>query len=139
MGDSNQITVSTELGDVVVRKMALNDYAELLRALDKLPQKVGEIVGDKNLDFKKMETTEFLAFLPAVLADSWSDFVALIAVPTDKDAEWLGRLDGADAVDVVVAIFELNDFARIVSAVKKLAALKSKMAPAAPAAPAPQE
>lgn len=134
MGDSNQITVSTELGEVVVRKMALNDYAELLRALDKLPKKVGEIVGNDSLDFKSMETAELLAFIPNLLADSWTDVVALIAVPTDQDAAWLGQLDGADAVDVIVAIFELNDFARIVAAVKKLAALKSKIRPTAPPA-----
>lgn len=133
MGDSNTTTVSTELGDVVVRKMALNDYAELLRALDKLPKKFGELVGDSKLDFKNMDNSAFLAMAPGLIADSWSDLVALIAVPTDKSAEELGVLDGPDAVDVIVAIFELNDFARIVASVKKLLALRAKIAPNKPA------
>jgi len=134
MGDSNTITVNTELGAVEVRKMALKDYAELLRALDKLPKQIGQIIGADKNDIKNMDTSELLAMLPAVLAESWSDVVALIAVPTDQDAEYLGSLDGADAVDIIVAIFELNDFARIVASVKKLMALKAKIQK-----PAPQE
>lgn len=133
MGNSeNTITVPTEFGDVVVKKMALSDYAELLRALDQLPKKIGEIIGNDKIDFKNMETSEILTFLPTILADSWSDIVALIAVPTDQDAAMLGRLDGPDAVDVIVAIFELNDFARIVASVKKLLALRVKIKPAQP-------
>lgn len=133
MGDSNTLTVSTELGEVQVRKMALNDYAELLRALDKLPKQIGKILSDNKIDFKKMDNSEILTFLPGVLADSWSDLVALIAVPTNKNAEELGTLDGPDAVDVIVAIFELNDFPRIIASVKKLAGLRAKILPATPA------
>lgn len=132
MGDSNTISVETELGVVEVRKMALNDYAELLRALDKLPKQIGQIIGDDKVDFKNMESAEILTLLPAILADSWSDIVALIAVPTDHDAATLGTLDGPDAVDVIVAIFELNDFPRIVASVKKLAALRAKIQKPAP-------
>lgn len=117
---------------VEVRKMALNDYAELLRALDKLPKQIGQIIGDDKVDFKNMESAEILTLLPAILADSWSDIVALIAVPTDHDAATLGTLDGPDAVDVIVAIFELNDFPRIVASVKKLAALRAKIQKPAP-------
>lgn len=131
MGDSNTITVSTEFGDVTVRKMALNDYAELLRALDKLPKQLGQLI-NKDVDFKSMETSEILTMLPGIIAESWSDIVALIAVPTDKDSAFLGQLDGPDAVDVVVAIVELNDFKRIIDSVKKLWALRAKVAPANP-------
>lgn len=128
MGDSiNTLTVSTELGDVVVHKMALSDYAGLLRALDKLPQRIGDLVGS-NANLKGIDNAELLKLIPGILADSWGDIAALIAVPTDKDAEFLLRLDGADAIDIIDAIFELNDFVRIANAVKKMLARRAKMA-----------
>lgn len=130
--DSNSITVSTELGDVTVRKMALSDYAGLLRALDKLPNKIGDLVG-ANTDIKSMDSSAILKLIPGILADSWDDIAALIAVPTDKDAEFLLRLDGADALDVIDAILELNDFARIANAVKKMLARRAKIATPKPA------
>lgn len=123
MGDSNsnELTVNTELGDVVVHKMPLADYAELLRALSNLPKNLGNILGD-DIDTKNMANSEFLQKLPAILADSWGDIGSILAVPTDKDAAFLLQLSGADAFDVIDAIFQLNDFARIVSTVKKMLA-----------------
>lgn len=134
MGDSNQITVSTEFGDVEVHKMPLSDYAELLRALDKLPKKIGDIVG-KDTDLKSMDTTAVLQLIPGILADSWGDIAALIAVPTDKDAAFLLKLDGADSLDVIDAILELNDFVRIANAVKKMLARRAKIMAPAPTPP----
>lgn len=121
MGNSTDITVSTEFGDVVVHKMPLSDYAELLRALDKLPHRLGELFNDKKFDPKKLnDNVEVLTMVPIFLADSWQDMVALLAVPTNQDAAFLGKLDGADALDVIDAILELNDFGRIYNAIKKI-------------------
>lgn len=130
MGDSNDtMTISTTQGDVVVRRMPLADYAELLRALDNLPEKFNKIFGDKTEEqLKGMSNAEYIGILPQVLAESWTDVIEIVAVPTDKDAEFMGKLDFADAVDVVAAIVELNDIPRIVAAVKKMLALKGKMA-----------
>lgn len=127
MGDSTskEITVSTEQGDVVVHKMPLSDYALLLRALSTFPQKLGDMLGNVQ-DMKNISDNEMLSMLPNVLAESWDDLVALIAVPTDKDADFMKQLDGADAIDVIDAILELNDFARIVSSVKKLLARRAQ-------------
>lgn len=128
MGNSKTITVSTENGPVEVRKMPLADYAELLGALDNLPKNLTNIfsgIDDEKL--KSMSNMELVGMLPSILAQSWSDVVGLVAVPTDKDAAFLMKLDFADAVDIVVAIVELNDFPRIIESVKKMLALKSKL------------
>lgn len=127
MGDSNskEIIINTELGEVVVHKMPLSDYAELLRALNMLPEKVGQLIG-KDLDFAKMGNAEIFKLLPEILADSWNDLAGLIAVPTNKSAEEILKLDGADAIDVIDAILELNDFARIANSVKKMLARRAK-------------
>lgn len=137
MGDSNQLTVKTEFGDVVVHRMPLSDYAEILRALDTLPKKIGDIIG-QDIDFKNMETADILTLIPTLLADSWNDIGALLAVPTDKDKDFLLKLDGADAIDVLDAIMELNDFKRIFNAVKKMLARRAKTATPQPQ-PAPTQ
>lgn len=126
MGDS--ITVQTEHGDVVVRKMPLSDYAELLKAFDNLPQQFSKLFGGmSDSELKKMSGLDFVAMLPAVLGEAWLDIIEVVAVPTNKNAEFLGKLGLADAVDVVGAILDLNDVPRIIDAVKKMAALKAKL------------
>jgi hypothetical protein len=113
-------------------KCLLSDYAELLRALDKLPEQLGKLT-DKNKDFKDLKTVEVLKMVPTFLADSWQDIVALLAVPTDKDAAFLAKIDGADAIDVIDAILELNDFARIQTAIKKILARRNQATQPKPA------
>lgn len=128
MGNSKTLVVNTEMGEVVVRKMPLADYADLLGALDNLPKQLSEIFGDKeDSDIQNMSNTDFVGMLPQILAKAWPDIISVVAVPTDKDAEFLGELDFADAIDILGAILELNDVPRIIDAVKKMLALKSKL------------
>lgn len=137
MGDSKTTIIKTELGPVTVRKMPLKDYGELLRALNKLPEKVGSLYdGRANLD--DLGYSDMLKMIFPLLADAWSDVAAIVAVPTDKDEAFLLKLDGADAFDIIGAIFELNDFARIWAAIKKMRAPKAAASPepTKPAAPA---
>ena len=128
MGDSKTTTVSTELGDVVVHKMPLNDYAELLRALDKLPEHIGKLVNDKG--GKELDRSELLMMLPSLAADSLGELAAVLAVPTDKDAEFILKLDPADMLELLDQILEVNQFERIVAAVKKMLARRSGKAKA---------
>jgi hypothetical protein len=134
MGDSNTLTVSTEFGDVLVHKMVLADFAELLRALDQLPKKLGGLFDGKESDFKSMDSAAILKLIPGLLADSFDDIAGLLAVSTDKDAKFLLKLDAADSIEVLDAILELNDFVRIANAVKKIAARRAKIQPS-PAKP----
>ncbi len=126
MGDSNTLTVKTELGEVVVHKMPLSDYAELFRALNNLPKSLGTLMGD-DVDLKKMDTAQIVQMLPGILANSWDDIGSILAVATDKDGEFLMKLDAADAIEVIDVILDLNDFARIGRAVKKMQARLAKI------------
>lgn len=127
------ITVTTESGDVVVRKLALGDYAELLRALKKLPAELGKFLDGRETDeLKDMDLRAMLPHLPEIIADAVPEFAEVLAVPTDKDAEYFLAGDLADAVDVFVAVIELNDFSRVVKSIKKLTARK-QVTPEAPA------
>lgn len=123
MGDSKTITVSTELGEVVVHKMPLSDYAGLLRALDKLPEHIGKLVNDKGSS--EVSREKLIMMLPSLAADSLEELAAVLAVPTDKDAAFVMQLDAADVVELVDSILEVNQFERIVAAVKKMLARRA--------------
>lgn len=137
------IEVQTSAGPVVVKKLAMKDYAELLRSLKQLPQELGKFIeGTSKEDLAKNET--MFSALPAIVADALPEFCAVLAVATDKDAEYhLNELDLADNIDVFAAALELNDYKRIVAAVKKIMAPSkvptSQTAAEEPAAPNPQE
>lgn len=126
MGDSKTITVSTESGEVIVRKLALGDYAALLRALDKLPKQLADIA---KRDKKDLTTDFIIGQLPTLAADSLPELAGVVAAATDKDQDFMVGLDLADFADVVVAVFELNDYTRVVAAVKKVMALKQPRQP----------
>lgn len=132
MGNSKTITVKTEGGDVIVRKLALEDYAALLRALKKLPVEVGKFVEGNSTDQLK-DTNFLLTQLPSIIADAIPEFAEVLAVASDKSKEFhLKELDLADNLEVFAAALELNDYRRIVDTVKKLTA----RGPAVTAAPA---
>ena|SRR5688500_4560449 len=115
------IVVDTELGKVTVRKLALGDYAELLRALKKLPQEIGKVVGDT--DAKDLQdTAKIMEFLPTIIADALPEFCDVMAITTDKDSDFIIKLDLADAVDVFGAALELNDYQRVANSIKKIMA-----------------
>lgn len=125
-------TIDGQTDTVTVRKLALGDYADLLRAVKKLPAEIVKFIDDN--DKSALQDLDLKAFVPQLLpmiANSLDEFCDVLAVPTDKDGEYFRtKVDLPDSVDVLVAAFELNDISRVINAVKKLTARKSTPAPA---------
>jgi len=109
-------TVETGAGPVVVKKLALYDYSEFFRALKKLPAEIGK--------FGDMDKSKVLEVFPELIAESFGDFVGILAVVTDKDEKFFEsrEFDLADALEIVDVALELNDYAKIVNSVKKIMA-----------------
>lgn len=117
--------IQTGAGPVVVKKLALYDYSEFIRSLQSLPKEFGTLFS--KTDNKQLKDTSYiLSILPTMLSDSFEDFVRIVSVVTDKDVEFFKDpdLDMADVIDIVATALELNDYQRIVSSVKKIAALR---------------
>lgn len=116
------LEVQTSEGPVVVKKLAMQDYAELLRALKKLPGELGKLVGD-NSDESLRDTAYLTEVLPPIIADAIPEFCAVLSVATDKDTNFhLTQLDLADNIDIFATALQLNDYQRIAAAVKKIMA-----------------
>lgn len=122
MGNSPKtITVTTEGGDVIVRKLALGDYAALLRALNKLPAEIGKYVSSNSADDLK-DVEKLFSNLPVIIADAIPEFAEVLALASDKDAEFYIKGDLSDSLEVFAAALELNDYSKIMATVKKLTA-----------------
>lgn len=120
----NYKDIETGAGVVRVKKLALKDYAEFIRALRTLPAGLADL-------FKSGKDVQDMAVLfeelPEILANGFPDFINLLAVATDKDKEFFqgDNIDLADAIDIVQAALELNDYERIVSSIKKIMARRA--------------
>lgn len=127
------ITVETSAGPVVVKKLALYDYAELLKKINALPEELGKLFGESDQDLK--DNSKLLKILPAFISKSLPDACNILSGATDKEAEWIGKnLDLADTLEVFVAALELNDYQRIAALIKKIFPFnKQSQAPAATA------
>lgn len=118
------LTINTEAGPVEVHKLALYDYADLLRALKKLPKEFGKFIEGNSADDLKSNETLF-AIMPTLVADALPEFCAVLSCCTDKDAQFHGKeLDLADNLEIMAAALSLNDYQRIVGAIKKIMAPK---------------
>lgn len=109
-----EITVELEDRSVVVRKLPLRKYADVLRAIETLPQ------GMK--DFDKKSEDELFSDLPKMIADSFPQFLKVIAVATDLTEDEIddAGLDGA--TELVMAIIEVNQITKVAKNIKKLLA-----------------
>lgn len=126
-GPVKEKSIDTEFGAVIVRKLALGDYAELLRSIKKLPAEFAAFF-DGN-DKKDLNAAKVLAELPTMIADSLPEFVDVLAAATDKDSAFLMQVDLADAMDIVDGLLELNNYSRVVATIKKIMARRQAQVP----------
>lgn len=118
------VKVTTELGEVTVHKLALGDYAKLLKTFKKLPAEIGKFI-QSNDDSKLKDLDVLLVELPSIVADSLPELAEVVSIATDKDKDFILKLDLADVVDLIGAILELNNYARVAESIKKFTARKT--------------
>lgn len=105
------IEVKLENRTLVVQKLPLKKYADLLNALQKLPTHLS------GLD--KVSNEKLIEMLPSIIADSFEDIVAVFTVATDLKKEEVEEMGLDEATDVFVAVMEVNDYRNIYEKVKK--------------------
>ncbi len=113
-----------DLGIVTVHKLALGDYAELLKSLKKLPAEIMKMVqGTEAGKLQKITLEQLIDWVPQLMEMAPDEIMHIIALSTDKTDEEVSKsLDLADAIEIFDAILQLNDYRRIATAVKKMQA-----------------
>lgn len=122
--NNNSITLKINGEKVVISKLPLRRIAEVFKALENLPKKFTEKFAGQ--DLKTLPNDMILEMLPDIIGDALPETAKLIAVATPlTEDQVLDELGLADVTEVLVAIFEVNDFSKVVDNVKKLLARKS--------------
>jgi len=111
MANKMSITVELQGRTLEVKKLPLKKYAELLKQLKKLPQHLSNLEGVSN--------EEIFSMLPEIIADALPDFIGVIEVATELKADEIEELGMDEVVDVILAVFEVNKYAKIYNKLKK--------------------
>lgn len=106
------IKVKIEDREIEVKKLPIGRYAEVLKCVKELPKHLSGLDG--------IDKTVMLQMLPDLLADSTPDVLNIIAVATYLPIEEVERLGLREITDLVVAIFEVNEYQEVFSKIKKV-------------------
>lgn len=100
--------------DVIVRKLPLKKYAELLGAFEELPKHLNLIDGKNN--------AEIVQNLPVLISTCYPDVVRVIKVATDMTDEEIDAMGLDDFIAVIEAASRINKFSEIYARIKKIIA-----------------
>lgn len=106
-----QIEVKIENRTLVVKKLPLGRYAELLKALQNLPKHINGLDGLSN--------DQIIPKIPTILAESLPDVIALFTIATDLKKEEVEEMGLDEATDVFLAIIEVNNYQAVFEKIKK--------------------
>lgn len=104
-------TIKLENKELIIKKLPLGKYAELLKAVEKLPLEINSIAGLSNQDL--------LPKIPAIIGNCYPDIQKLFNIATDLTIEEIDQIGLAEAVDIFIAIYEVNDYKSIFDKIKK--------------------
>lgn len=110
----NTIVVDLSGRKIEVKKLPLSKYAELVKAVKELPKHI-----DK---FKNLDSNEALKVLPELIGESLPDFVEILAIATPLSVEEINELGLDDAIELTLAVVEVNNYQKIYDRLKKLQA-----------------
>ena len=98
---------------VVLKKLALGKYAAILKALKKLPEKLGQ--------FGEISNKKVIQSLPSMISDSLPELLQVLSIASDIPVEELEKEYGLDDATVLLqGIFEVNDFALVKKNIQRL-------------------
>ncbi len=115
-----QIEVKLEDKTIIVKKLPLGKYAELLKAVKELPKHI------QGLD--TLDNATIIAKLPDLLANAFPDVVSIITIATDLKKEEVEAMGLDEATNVVLAIVEVNKYKEVYENIKKALARPTQIA-----------
>lgn len=103
--------VKLETKEIEISKLPLGKYADLLKAIKKLPTQLN--------GFDKIGNDEILAKLPFLMGECMPDFIEIIKIGANFTEEEAQALSLNEAIDCIIAIATVNKFADIWEKAKK--------------------
>jgi hypothetical protein len=116
------VTIQLEDRELEIKRLPLKKYAELLAAVQELPKRLG------NLD--SLDNDQIFEQMPSLIATSLPDVIAILTIATDLQREEIEEMGLNDAIKVVAAVIEVNDYKEVFEQIKKMLAQTPKPTPA---------
>lgn len=93
--------------EIIIKKLPLGKYAELLNAVDELPK---ELAGDV-LDLSKASPVKIVSYVPKFLKIATPQFIKILSVASGIEILYLTEECGAlEAGKILVGIIEVNGY-----------------------------
>lgn len=108
---NKSITLNLDGKTLVVKQLPLRRYAELLEAIQNLPKSLG--------GFEKLTNDDLFNQLPLLVSKSLPDVLKMLTIATDLKQEEIDELGLSDAIKIVVAVVEVNDYRSVYEQIKK--------------------
>jgi uncharacterized radical SAM superfamily protein len=100
--------------ELVINKLPLKKYVDLLKSLQELPKHLGALQGLTN--------EEIFAKLPDLVANALPDVVRVICVATDLTEDEVYEMGLDEVVNVFLGIIEENKYVDVYNKIKKAVA-----------------
>lgn len=108
------IEVKLENRTVVVKKLPLGKYAEVFETLQELPKEASDLAG--------ISKDELFTRLPQIVATFLPEVAKVLSVAAEVKYEEIMEMGLDEAVDLLGAVIEVNNFAKVVDSAKKMMA-----------------
>jgi len=105
--------------EIEISKLPLGKYSELLLALEELPKQLSGVDGKSAEDF--------LAELPKIIGNSLPDVIKILTIATPLKEEEIKELGLDEVIEIILAIFEVNNYQSVFDNIKKLTARPEKV------------
>jgi hypothetical protein len=105
------IEVKLDSRIIIVKKLPLGKYAELLKSIQELPKHIPQLSGKT--------TDEILKELPFLISVALPDIISIFVIATDLKKEEAEDLGLDEAVKLALAIIEVNNYKEVFENLKK--------------------
>ena len=107
--------------EIVISALPLGKYAELLNCLEEIPKQLAGLTPDQTKD-----TSVFITALPKLIANSLPEFVKIFTIATPLTKEKAENLSLDEAVLVLEAVVDVNNYSALLEKAKKVMASQKK-------------
>lgn len=109
-------TITLENKTIEIKKLPIGKYGELLKGITELPKHI------KNID--QLTTDQIIEQLPFYLSIALPDVAKIVVTATDNQitVDEFNMLGLDEVTNIIVAIYEANNYANVISTIKKVLA-----------------
>lgn len=113
---SKSLEVQLDDKVIVIKKLPIMRYAEMLKVIKELPKHIG------TLDLQNITIQTLVQELPLLIGVALPDILNIIEIATELERKEIEKLGLTEITKIVVAIYETNNYQELFDTLKKVTA-----------------